>query len=141
MKKTRSSLFILVAAVLLAACSGGASASASVTGTWELVSYGDPANPMPAVADVDTSVVFDDQGTISGNVGCNSFGGEYKVDGDRIAFGPISSTLMMCADPAIGDQETTVLNTFTQTVTYIVEGEALTITSPESGSIVVLARK
>jgi heat shock protein HslJ len=143
MKKTRFYLLVLtiVAGIILAACSGGASASGSLIGTWELVSYGDPANPTPAAADVETSVIFGEDGTITGNVGCNGFGGDYQVDGDTITFGPISSTLMMCADTAIGDQETVVLNTLIETVNFVIDGGTLTITSPDGSSVIVLARK
>src|SRR5687768_12904955 len=96
----RQSLYLLtmfvLAGVMISACAGGT--SASLTGTWELVSYGSPANPTLAAPEVDTSIIFDEGETISGNVGCNDFGGDYRVDGDKITFGPISSTLMMCAD-------------------------------------------
>jgi heat shock protein HslJ len=129
----------LLAGIMLSACSGGT--SDSLTGTWKLVSYGSPANLTPAAADVDTSVIFGEDGTISGNVGCNNFGGDYKVDGDKITFGSISSTLMMCADPAIADQESAVLNTLTETVTFVIDGDILTLTSADGRSVVVLARK
>ncbi len=131
-------IFVL-AGILLSACSGGT--SASLTGTWKLVSYGSPDNPTPAAADVDTSIIFGEDGTISGNVGCNSFGGDYKVDGDKITFGPISSTLMMCAATATGDQEIAVLNTLTGTVTFVIDGDTLTLTSADGSSVIVLARK
>jgi heat shock protein HslJ len=140
--KKRSLYFltiVVLAGVLLSACSGGT--SASLTGTWKLVSYGSPGNLTPAAPDVDASVIFGEDGTISGNVGCNSFGGDYKVAGNKIAFGPISSTLMMCADTAIADQETAVLNTLTETVTFVSAGDTLTITSADGSSVIVLARK
>ena len=130
---------LVLAGILLSACSGGT--SASLTGTWKLVSYESPGNLTPAAPDVDASVIFGEDGTISGNVGCNSFGGDYKVDGDKITFGPISSTLMMCAEAAIGDQETAVLNTLTETVTFVIAGDKLTITSADGSSVIVLARK
>lgn len=129
----------LLAGIMLSACSDGT--SASLTGTWKLVSYGDPANPTPAAPEVDTYVIFGEDGTISGNAGCNNFGGDYKVHGDKITFGFISSTLMMCADPAIADQESAVLNTFTETVTFVMDGDTLTLTSADGRSVVVLARK
>jgi heat shock protein HslJ len=143
MEKLRLNLLVLfaVAGIILAACSGGASASASLTGTWELVSFGDPASPTPAVAEVDTSVIFGEDGTIGGNVGCNDFGGDYQVDGDTITFGPISSTLMLCADTAVGDQETFVLNTLIETVNFVIDGDTLIITSPDGSSVILLARK
>lgn len=130
---------LVLAGILLSACSGGT--AASLIGTWKLVSYGSPDNPTPAAADVDTSITFGEDGTISGNAGCNDFGGDYEVDGNKITFGPISSTLMMCADTAIGDQETAVFNTLNETVTYVIDGDVLTITSADGSSAIVLARK
>lgn len=131
-------MFVLVG-IMLGACSGGI--PASLTGTWKLVSYGSRANPTPAAAEVDTSVIFNEDGTISGSMGCNDFGGDYKVAGDNVTFGPISSTLMMCADAAIGDQETVVLKTLTEMLTFVIDGDTLTLTSADGGSIIVLARK
>jgi heat shock protein HslJ len=143
MKKIQFYLLVLTlaAGILLAACSGGASASGSLIGNWELVSYGDPSNPTLAAADVETSVIFGEDGTITGTVGCNGFGGEYEVNGDTITFGPISSTLMMCTDTAVGDQETFVLNTLIETVNFVIDGDILTFTSPDGSSVIVLTRK
>src|SRR5262245_21839668 len=85
---------ILLAGFLLAACS--ANASASVAGEWSLVSYGIPASPAPAASGVETSIEFSSDGTLGGNVGCNGFGGNYKVEGDTITFDQIVATLMFC---------------------------------------------
>ena len=140
MKNPRFYLLVLiaVAGIILAACSN--SASASLTGTWKLVSYGDSASLTPAVADVDTSIRFGEDGKVEGNVGCNGFGGDYAVDGNTITFGPIVSTLMLCEGP-VGDQETVTLNVFTESATFTLEGDTLTITSADGGSAIVLARK
>ena len=129
---------LLVISGLLAACTGGA--SASLIGDWKLVSYGSPANPTPAAPDVDTSIVFDEDGKVSGNVGCNGFGGDYTVDGNTITFDQIVSTLMFCEGP-VGEQETTTLNMFTGSTTFVLDGDTLTITSADGSSVVVLARK
>jgi heat shock protein HslJ len=129
---------LVISGALLAACTGGA--SASVIGDWKLVSYGSLSNPTPAPPDVDTSVVFGDDGKVSGNVGCNGFGGDYTVDGNTITFGQIVSTLMFCEGP-IGDQETTTLSVFVGSTTFMMDGDTLTITSADGSSVVVLARK
>jgi heat shock protein HslJ len=131
------SLFVL-SGVLLAACSGGA--SNSLVGTWRLVSYGSPGNLTPAAPDVDTSIVFTEDGKVEGNVGCNGFGGDYTVEGNTITFGPIVSTLMLCEGP-VGDQETTTLNVLVETVTFVMEGDTVTITSADGSSVIVLERK
>ena len=80
MKKT---FLFVIALLILTACS---SASPDITGEWKLVSYGDAANPTPAIPNVDTSIKFDSNGQINGNVGCNGFGGNYEMSGDKITF-------------------------------------------------------
>ena len=128
----------LVSGVILAGCSGGS--SDSLTGTWRLVSYGSPANPTPAAPDVDTSITFTEDGKVEGNVGCNGFGGDTTVEGNTITFGPIVSTLMFCEGP-VGDQETTALNVLAESVTFVMEGDTVTLTSADGSEVIVLARK
>jgi heat shock protein HslJ len=128
----------LVSGVILAGCSGGA--SNSLAGTWRLVSYGSPENLAPAAADVDTSIAFGEDGKINGNVGCNGFGGDYAVEGNTITFGSIVSTLMFCEGP-VGVQETTTLNVLAESVTFVMEGDTVTLTSADGSEVIVLARK
>jgi heat shock protein HslJ len=140
MKKTpllSITLFVL-SILILSACSGGA--SESVVGEWTLVSYGDASNPTLAVPDAETSINFDEKDKFGGNVGCNSFGSEYKVDGDQIVFGSIASTMMFCE--ATSAQESAVLSILSdQSVKYQIDGGQLTITSGDGASVVVLAKK
>lgn len=140
MKKTSlflSTLFVL-SVLILSACSGGA--SASPTGEWTLVSYGDASNPTSALPDVETSINFNEDGSFGGSVGCNSLGADYKVDSDQITFGSIVSTMMFCE--GISDQESAVLNILTdKMVSFTVNGDQLTLASADGASVVVLARK
>ena len=133
-----SLVLIVLAGILLTACSEGS--SASLVGEWRLVSYGDASNPTPAAPGVDTSINFGSDGQINGNVGCNSFGGEYKVKGGKIEFGPLASTLMGCMDQ-IGEQESAVFGVFADTVSFELVGNTLTVTSADGSSVVVLGRK
>jgi heat shock protein HslJ len=130
----------LLAAVLLAACAG--STPDSIAGQWKLVSYGpsDAPGQTPAAADVETSIEFDAEGRMGGNVGCNGFGGDYTVDGDTIEFGPIVSTMMFCEGP-VGEQEGATLAVFQETAKFMLDGDMLTITSADGNSVIVLERK
>ena len=130
-------VFVLLVLLILSACSGGN--KASVVGTWKLDSYGDPANLTPAAPEVNTSIEFKD-GRMTGNVGCNGFGGKYTVDGKEIKFSGMISTLMFCEGP-VGDQETTTLNVLHETATFALNGDTLTITSQDGSAAIVLARK
>jgi heat shock protein HslJ len=140
MKRLKIVLFALctLAALALSACAGGRSSSPE--GEWRLVSYGDAANPTPAVLGVDTTITFASNGQVMGNVGCNSFSGDYRVSGSQITFDPIISTLMACEDP-IGTQEAEVFHVFTDTVSFQLSGDTMTITTPDGSSVVVLERK
>jgi heat shock protein HslJ len=77
---------------------------------------------------------------VSGTVGCNSFGGDYTIEGETITFSAINSTLMACADP-IMQQESAVLGALVDTVNFKVSGNTLTITSVDGSSALTFERK
>jgi len=127
--------FIFV--VALTACS---SAKPDIGGEWKLVSYGDAANPTPAISTVDTSIKFE-SGQMSGNVGCNGFGGAYEFSGDQITFSGVMSTMMYCEETSA--QEQSVLAVFSDSVKLPIQlnGNTLTIASADGASAVTLMRK
>jgi heat shock protein HslJ len=128
-------LFVLT--LILTACSP---AKPDLSGDWKLVSYGDIANPTPALPAVDTSITFEN-GQMGGNVGCNGFGGDYDLRGDQITFKGIMSTMMFCEENSA--QEQGVLAVFSDNVALQmkIDGDALTITSADGASVVNLVRK
>ena len=135
MKKLVIGLLVLF---VLAACAGGT--SASIHSQWKLASYGPASSQTPAAADVETSIEFKSDGTLNGNVGCNGFGGDFKVDGDTLTFGSIVSTMMFCEGPG-GEQETAALTVMHESAKFVLDGDTLTITSADGRSAIVLARK
>lgn len=136
MKKIFLPLIALIVVVGFTACSG--QSSAALNGNWKLVSYGSKSDPTSAAPGVDATVTFAD-GKVNGNVGCNSFGGDYKVSGDTIIFSQIVSTMMACADPLM-QQESAVFSVFTDKATFTVDGITLTIVSADGNSVVVFAK-
>jgi heat shock protein HslJ len=130
-------ILIVIVVLALAACSP---VKPDLSGEWKLVSYGNSANPTPALPDVDTSIKFEN-GQMNGNVGCNGFGGAYELSGDKITFNGIMSTMMYCDETSI--QEQAVLSAFSDSVKLQIQlnGDTLTITSADGASVVNLARK
>ena len=118
-------LFVLLAGLVLSACAPQAK---SLDGSWTLTAYGPEGATMPAAAGDQASITFNADGTISGNSGCNGFGGNYTVDGDQITFSGILSTLMACEEPLMS-QEITTFKVLDGTASYKIEGETLTITN------------
>ncbi len=112
----------------------------SLTGEWKLVSYGDSAAPTPAVPGVETSISFE-EGQFGGTVGCNSFGGDYTLNGDQMSIGSIISTMMFCDQTSA--QESAVLAILSdKTMTSLQWKRRLTLSSSEDGkSVIVLEKK
>jgi len=130
-------VFLIPVMLIFNACSN---TSPSLSGEWTLVSYGDSANPAPALPDVDTSITFGADGQLGGTVGCNTFGGGYKVSGGQVTFDGIFSTLMFCEGTSV--QESAVLAILSdKTLSFSISGNQLALTSTDGSAVVVLARK
>ena len=101
--KLKTLTLIALLSLLIYACSNADSLSLNGM-SWELVAIGKHT----PLADSHITLTFED-GQVSGNSGCNSFGGEYKLKGDSIEFGMLMSTMMACADSARMEQESTFM--------------------------------
>jgi heat shock protein HslJ len=77
---------------------------------------------MPVVPNVQITLKFNNDGTLSGFSGCNNYNGRYNLTGQTTEFGktitigPFASTAMYCADTA--DLESKYLASLQQTKTY-----------------------
>ncbi len=129
-------LFLLLISLLLPACT---SQEKSLQGTWTLTAYGPEGATTPVAPDSQASIAFNEDGTVTGSSGCNSFGGEYKVDGDQITFNGLASTLMACEEPLM-TQEGTVFKVLDGTASYKVDGDTLTITKDGTALVFTAAR-
>ena len=94
---------ITLVSMLLSACTSTGNLSLDGT-SWELVSIG---NQRPI--DGSTVTISFENGQVRGNSGCNSYGGEYQLSGDKVEFGMLMSTMMACTDTAMMDQESTFI--------------------------------
>ena len=90
-------------AIMLVACGGAGGDSLNGT-NWELYAI----SKHPPLEGSNITIAFED-GQVSGHSGCNSYGGEYQISGDKIEFGILMSTMMACADPAMMEQEATFM--------------------------------
>ena len=72
---------------------------------WQAVSI----TGQPAVEGAVSTILFETEGKVSGNAGCNQYFGSWGADGDDIAFGHMGATQMMCAEPEVMEQESRFL--------------------------------
>jgi putative lipoprotein len=57
------------------------------------------------IDNLQTTLEIAADGKVSGNGGCNRFGGSAKIDGDKISFGNLASTMMACAEAAMNQEQ------------------------------------
>lgn len=89
---------------VLTACAGSGGDAALQGTTWELVKLG---VDLPLTGTTVT-IKFED-GAASGSAGCNSYSGEYQLDGDKLTIGMVASTVMACLEPGVMEQESAYL--------------------------------
>ena len=141
MKKIPLTILVLLAGtgLILSACASTAN-PVDLSGTsWTLVSYGPAGKQTPAAAGIKTSLVFSKDGKVAGNMGCNSYGGNYEVRGGNIVFSQIISTLMACPEPQM-TQEGMAFQVMNGTVRYLIEGNTMTIYAANGGNAITLSR-
>ena len=90
-----------------------------------------------ASADVTVTALFDGT-TVSGESGCNTFGGPYTVNGTSIRIGPLNSTLRACADDALNTQEAQYLMALELAASFQVKGNRLDLLRADGGIAVTL---
>jgi heat shock protein HslJ len=93
--------------------------------TWRLDSIVEGAGPDGSVSSVLGEPTLElDGDRLGGDTGCNSFGGDYELDGDRLRVGQIDQTLIGC-DDALTSQERHVLGVLQSDPTWAVAGPTL----------------
>jgi heat shock protein HslJ len=97
--------------------------SVSLTGQpWSAIAINNGKQAVTGViAGSEVTAVFGDDGIVSGSSGCNTYTGQYTVDGTNIKIGPLASTRMMCADEQVMQQEQAFLNAMANAATYTIE--------------------
>ena len=128
MKKYLLILFIISLAI--SACASKEN-TRSLVGSWRLTAYGPIDSTTPAVPDVDSILIFGEDGTLAGSTGCNELGGDYVIEGDQITFGQIVSTLILCPDLQMA-QEEAMFQVLRETASFNIEGDTLTITNNDT---------
>ena len=93
--------------------------------TWTLISYGDPANPTPALGSPLVTLTFSGAG-VSGNSGCNTFNGSFQFEGNTLTIGQLIRTLVACDQPIMA-QEDAVLNALATASSFAINGNQLVI--------------
>ena len=113
--------------------------SAALAGEWKATSYY-TGQAVQSVASTSTLTAKFEHGQVSGESGCNSFGGPYELHGSSIELGPLRSTLKACADPVLQDQEQQYQEALHLASTYEVTNATLQLFRADGGIAATFVR-
>jgi heat shock protein HslJ len=95
--------------------------------TWRVTGYNNGSGGVVStLSGTVLSMVFDTDGRVSGDTGCNMFNGPYTLSGSSISFGPIATTRRACLSDEANQQEQQFLAALAATTTYQLVGDGLT---------------
>lgn len=88
------------------------------------------------VEGTEITLTFNEDGTLGGSSGCNTYGGNYTLDGAAITIDSLVWTLMACLDPpGVMEQETTYLDTLGAVTTWEIGPNGLTLTTDDGRAL------
>jgi heat shock protein HslJ len=86
---------------------------------------------------VTASLLMED-GAAGGNAGCNSWFGDYELDGQSLTFGPVGSTMMLCQGPAMAVEETFLAN-LSEVASWAIDSTELTLSDADGNALMRFA--
>jgi putative lipoprotein len=121
----------MLAASSCIVAAGGDPKSQLVGGEWVV----EDVNGGGVIDDARASLMFGEDGRVSGSATCNRYGAAYSVKGDRLKISDAAATLAACAD-ALNEQERRFFAVIERDLTWrIDETGALILESSDGGSI------
>jgi heat shock protein HslJ len=106
---------------------------------WVLTEYtAQGSASVTALGEPPPTLIFGDNGMVSGYTICNSYNGPYSESGDHVTFGPLVTTRRACTNPEFVAQEALFLRVLDGATTATRGGDTLTISAP-AGSLIFVA--
>jgi heat shock protein HslJ len=101
-------------------------------GSWRLVAFGDATE----VSEVQVTLKVKVDGSVGGKSGCNSYAGEWAVEGGRARVGPLAGTKMACPAPQM-EIETRYLKDLEKTAGWRTHVDGIVLVDPEGSALLL----
>lgn len=110
---------------------------------WQATFYNNGSQAVVGVLEGSSlTASFAEGDNLSGNSGCNSYNGSYKVDGNQITIGPLASTMKFCDEPAgVMEQEAQFLAALQSAASFQVEGNVLELRTQDGALAGLFTKK
>ena len=150
-KKTRklpllpvlAGLMILLPILLVAGCTGNLPGPSGLhlNGTgWTLTDYVSGGKSVQTLDGTTVTMVFSEEGRITGSAGCNHYFASYDLKGTRITIGQAGSTMMYCMGAGVMEQESAYLALLNQAASVSSVNDRLTFADAQGMTILSFAR-
>ena len=116
----------------------------SLAGTdWNVTMYNNGREAVVGVIEgTELTVLFGDNGELSGSAGCNQFIGSFTASGNTIQIGQLGSTMRFCAEPeGTMEQEQAFLAALQSAATFRIEGDNLELRTAGDAIAVMATRR
>ena len=118
-----------------------AGAANPLEGEWLVTGYNNGKEAVTSpIAGTELTATFTPDGQVSGNAGCNTYNGPYKLDGTSLTVGPLATTMKAC-EQAIMDQETQFLTALQTPTSVEPSGATVTLRDASGATQVILGPK
>jgi heat shock protein HslJ len=116
--------------------------AASLTGApWRVQSVNNGRGGVASVIQgTSLSITFGEDGTASGETGCNAFRGPYTVTAGTLSFGALATTRRACLADAANAQEQAFLDALAASTRFELSGGRLTLRNDGGATQVILSR-
>jgi heat shock protein HslJ len=113
-----------------------------LVGEWQIIAYLDEAKQAftSTLADPVSTVTFAEDGTVSGNAGCNDFSGTYSADATSITFSPLIATRKACTPEDVMTQEALVLADLQSATTWQTTSNGVDLFREDGTRVISLAK-
>jgi heat shock protein HslJ len=129
----RSKAILVVSlALVIAACGEGDPIADPIdpSGGWQLVSGTVEGTPVTPIATHPVTIEFND-GSVGGTSACNSYGGDYSVDGATITISEVFMTEMACSPEEVMSLESQYLSALGAVSSFAMDGSNLVLSGDE----------
>jgi heat shock protein HslJ len=126
---------MLLAVLLLAGCASANTPpddnAPTLAGTfWRLTEYGTPGE-LQAPIDQYQPTLSIAEGSLSGSTGCNTYGGEYRIEETTMTFGALAQTERACLEDGVMQQESRYMELLRNVESFALADDTLTLTAPD----------
>jgi heat shock protein HslJ len=108
--------------------------------TWNVININNGQAIVGVMPDAAVTMMFDDEGRVSGTAGCNQYSATFRAEGDTMQFSRAMATRMACPNPELMEQEAAFLRALELVTTLRFESNRIDLLRKDGSIAIILVR-